>query len=279
MITSAPQDDIEEYAYVPEHLPRYVTAISQAEPWLVGDFLAYFKKDLLIFVGYPLKEAFHENRMKSALDEAIKRFHPETISLTAPLIPSFLRGCLPVSSDHYYRVELSSLSRSQKLRSMLSRARRELSVEKSKTFDEEHGKLVEEFIKAHPVDQATRSLFQRMGQYLSSSGTARIFDARNERNELVAFDVAELQPRSYSFYMFNFTSDTLYVPGASDLLLAAVIQDATTEKKTFINLGLGINPGVTFFKEKWGGVPFLPYTFCLFHPSSKERLETLLQKL
>ena len=99
------------------------------------------------------------------------------------------------------------------------------------------------------------------------------------RNELVAFDVAEFKPKEYCFYMFNFSSDARYVPGASDLLLSEVIQQAKTEEKKYINLGLGINPGVTFFKEKWGGVAFLPYAFCLFRPSKKESLDTLLQKL
>jgi len=79
--------------------------------------------------------------------------------------------------------------------------------------------------------------------------------------------------------MFNFTSDARYVPGVSDLLLFEVIQQAKKEGKKYINLGLGINPGVTFFKKKWGGIPFLPHAFCLFHPSKKENLETLLQKL
>jgi hypothetical protein len=79
--------------------------------------------------------------------------------------------------------------------------------------------------------------------------------------------------------MFNFTSGALYVPGASDLLLSEVIQQAKTEGKKYMNLGLGINSGVTFFKKKWGGAVFLPYAFCLFCPSKKENLETLLQKL
>jgi hypothetical protein len=162
---------------------------------------------------------------------------------------------------------------------MLSRAGRELSVEKNKDFDEEHRKIVDDFLKTHPVDEATRFIFERIGEYLSSSTTAWAFDARNNRGELVAFDVAEFKPRDYTIYMFNFSSDALYVPGASDLLLSAVIKQAKTDRKKYINLGLGINPGVTFFKKKWGGTPFLPYTFCLYHPSIKENLETLLQKL
>jgi len=34
---------------------------------------------------------------------------------------------------------------------------------------------------------------------------------------------------------------------------------AQAEGKNNINLGLGINSGIRRFKEKWGGVPFLPY--------------------
>ena len=279
MITAVQQDYIEDHAYVPEHISHYVTAISQTEPFIFGDFLAYGKKGHLILVGYPLKEPFEEKRLGRALEDAVKRLKPESVSLTAPSIPSSLRDCVHPPSDHYYRLDLSSLSISQKLRNMLKKAGGELSVEKNKNFDEEHRKMVEEFLKTHPVDGATRSIFQRIDKYLSSSKTAWIFDARNERNELVAFDVAEFKPRSYSFYMFNFTSDALYVPGASDLLLSEVIQQAKAEGKKYMNLGLGINSGVTFFKKKWGGAAFLPYAFCLFRPSKKESLETLLQKL
>jgi hypothetical protein len=279
MITAVQQDYIEDYAYVPEHIHHYVTAISKTEPFFFGDFLAYAKKDRLIFVGYPLKEPFEEKRMRSALEDAIKRFKPESVSLIAPSIPSSSNDCAHPPSDRYYRLDLSALSISQKLRNMLSRAGRELFVEKNKDFDKEHRKIVEDFLKTHPVDEATRFIFKRIGEYLSSSTTAWTFDARNNRGELVAFDVAEFKPRDYTIYMFNFSSDALYVPGASDLLLSAVIKQAKTDRKKYINLGLGINPGVTFFKKKWGGTPFLPYAFCLYHPSIKENLETLLQKL
>jgi hypothetical protein len=79
--------------------------------------------------------------------------------------------------------------------------------------------------------------------------------------------------------MFNFRSETRYVPGASDLLLSAVIGQAIAEEKKYLNLGLGINPGVAFFKEKWGGAVFLPHACCLYHPPRKGFLEMLLQRL
>jgi hypothetical protein len=79
--------------------------------------------------------------------------------------------------------------------------------------------------------------------------------------------------------MFSFSSEALFVPGASDLLLSEVIRQTKIEGKKYINLGLGTNPGATFFKEKWGGVGFLPYSFCLYYPSGKEILDRLLPKL
>jgi hypothetical protein len=279
MITAVQQDYIKDHACVPEHIPGYVTAISQTEPFLLGDFLAYFGEDHLIFIGYPLGESFDEKRMSMVLEDAIKRLKPESVSLIAPTIPSSVESCIRPPSDHYYRLALSSVSISQKLRNMVDRAGRELSVKKNKNFDEEHRNMVEEFLKTHTVDAATRFIFQRIDQYLSSSTTACVFDARNKKGELAAFDVAEFWAACYTLCMFSFSSDTLFVPGASDLLLSEVIQQAKAEEKKYINLGLGINPGATFFKEKWGGVAFLPYSFCLYYPSGKEILETLLPKV
>jgi len=279
MITASQQRYIEDYAYVPEHLSLYVTAISQTEPFLIDDFVVHVKKDHFIFVGYSLRGPWGEREMVRVLENAIKRFKPKTIALTGPDIPSSLKNCVHPPFDHYYRLDLSSISISQKLRNMLKRASRELSVERNQEFDKEHRNMVEEFLKAHPVEEATGFIFQRIGHYLSSSDTAWIFDARNKRGEIVAFDVAEFKPKDYALYMFNFGSDARYVPGASDLLLSEVILQATAEKKKYINLGLGINRGVTFFKKKWGGVPFLPYASCFYHPSRKEDLDSLLQKL
>jgi len=279
MITPAQREYIEEYAYLPEHIPQYVSAISKTEPFLFDDYIAHGKKEHLIFIGYPLKESFSERHMRKALENAIKHLEPEEVALTAPQIASSINGRDHSPSDHYYRLDLSFLSMSQKLRNMLSRASRELSVERTRTFGREHRKIVGDFLRTHPVDEGTQFIFKRIDRYVSSSDTAWIFNARCRTGELVAFDIAEFGAKQYVLYMFNFSSDVLYVPGASDLLLSEVVKQAKTERKKYINLGLGINPGVTFFKRKWGGVAFLPYIACLYKPSRRERLETLLQKL
>ena len=279
MITTAQENYIEHHAYVPEHIPQYVTPISQTEPHLFGDFLVYAKKGHLILVGYPLHEPFEEKRLVSALEDAVQGLKPARVSLIAPVIPHSLRQGPYLPSDHYYRLDLPTISISQKLRNMLRRAAREVSVGKSSHFDQEHKNMVEEFLKTHSADEETRFIFRRIDIYLSSSKAASIFEARTSGGDLVAFDIAEFKPRDYAVYMFNFRSESRYIPGASDLLLSAVIEQAIAEGKKHVNLGLGINPGVTFFKEKWGGVAFLPHAFCLYHPPRKGLLEMLLGRL
>ena len=49
------------------------------------------------------------------------------------------------------------------------------------------------------------------------------------------------------------------VPGASDLLFEEMVKLSQSQGKKAINLGLGVHAGIRRFKEKWGGVPFLPY--------------------
>jgi hypothetical protein len=217
--------------------------------------------------------------MVRTFEDAVKHFGPGEVALTAPTIPPSLSIGVYPSSDHYYRLDLSTLSISQKLRNMLRRACRELVVERGQIFNDEHRKMVDDFIQTNPVDKGTRLIFQRIQFYLSSSARAWVLNARNRGGELVAFDVAELGSKHYALYMFNFTSTALHIPGASDLLLSEVIRQAKIEGKRYLNLGLGINPGVAFFKKKWGGVIFLPYAFCMVRPSSKEVADTLLQKL
>jgi hypothetical protein len=279
MITAAEEALIERHAYLPEHVPEYVTAISEAEAFLFGGYLAYARHELLILIGYPLGEPFDQKRMEEAREEAVKRLNPESVSLMAPSLPASLEKIDHPPSDHYYRLDLASLTVSQKVRNMVRRAGRELTVETNGRFDAEHQELVAAFLNTHPVDEATRFIFKRIDRYLASSRTAAILDARTGGRELVAFDIAEFRPRDYALYMFNFTSDARYVPGASDMLLARMIELAKTEGKQYINLGLGINPGVVFFKEKWGGAAFLPHAFCLYHPPRKGVLEMILQWL
>ncbi|MBN1454418.1 MAG: hypothetical protein JW963_25600 [Anaerolineales bacterium] len=260
MITPDERALIAEHACIPEHLPHYVNAISRTEPHLIGDFVVHVAGAQLVFVGYPLKGKFNETRLLEALDEAKARFEPSLISILAPALPSTLEACEPSPADEYHRLELLPLRIPKKTRNMLTRARREVSVRIGE-FGREHKRLVKEFIRVHQLDNATRFIFNRLPEYAKCQ-TALVFNARTRGGDLVAFDVAEFGAQEYAFYMFNFRSQKHYVPGVSDLLLAYVIAQAKTQGKRYLNLGLGIDPGIAFFKKKWGAIPFLKHVTC-----------------
>lgn len=279
MITPEEQDFVAEHSYLPEHVVPYVTAVSGAEPFLMDGFLVYFGNRRLIFVGYPLNENFQEKKLQKTLDRATKRFKPDEVALMTPgPLPSF-SGREAQPPDNYYRLDLSAIPLSQKLRNMIKRANRDLSVRTSAVFTPEHGRLVHEFLDAHPVDAATRTIVQRIPDYLAAASTAVLFEARRNNGDLVAFDIFEFGPRHYGLYLFNFSSRDRYVPGVSDLLLFEGVKHALARRKHYVNLGLGMNRGVAFFKTKWGGVPFTPHMFYLYKKPQRLGLETLLQKL
>lgn len=278
MIKPAEEDYIRSYAYLPEHITGYVVAVSQAEPFLLKDYLCYDRNGYLIFVGYPLKEPFEEKGMNKILDTAIEQFKPDQIALIAPAISVSREVCSKRESDHYYRLDLFNLRLHQKLRNIIKRASRELYIEKYRELRDEHALLILEFLSSHKVDDGTRYIFERIPKYVSSVSTAWVFSARDSQGRLVAFDIAEFGAKDHAFYMFNFISSQYHMPGASDILLYEMIRDSQEQGRSFINLGLGINEGVRFFKKKWGGIPFLNYEFCLYKRNRIE-MRSLFEKL
>lgn len=280
MITTEEEDYIRGHAYLPEHITGYVMAISNVEPSLINNYLCYFDgKKQIVFVGYPFESLFEESLMKEALDAAIERFKPDQIALIAPVISISQGVCSKRESDYYYKLELSNLHIHQKLKNIIKRASRELYIEKGHELSDEHIQLISEFLDSHRVNAETRYIFERIPQYVSSVPSASVFSVRDRARKLVAFDIAEFGAKDYAFYMFNFISRHQPIPGASDLLLYEVIKAAKEEGKSAINLGLGINKGVKFFKKKWGGIPFLNYEFCLYQPARMEWLKSLFKKL
>lgn len=279
MISPPEECFITDHAYVPEHLPGYVHVIAGGEPYLLGDYLCFRTGDSLLVNGYPLRGPFDEAALGRAIESAVSRFTPRHVALIAPKIPATLAAGQPRECDQSYRLDLLRVARDAKLRNMLRRASRAAQVESSRDIREEHRSLIVEFLDTHPVGEEIRFIFERIPAYVSAVSTARVLNVRDGAGALVAFDVAEFGAKNYAFYQFNFRSQKHYVPGASDLLLDAVIAAAQSEGKRFLNLGLGINPGVRGFKEKWGGRPFLPYEYCRYAPGRPTLFDALLQKL
>ena len=158
---------------------------------------------------------------------------------------------------------------------MIRRASAEGSCEKGDHLEEEHVRLITDFIAKRKLDDGTCFVFERVPDYVNSVPTALVFSARDRSGRLAAFTVAEYGAKDYGFYMFNFRSKECAVPGASDLLLHEAMLTALARGKTFMNLGLGVHQGVAFFKKKWGGGRFLDYETCTYRLSGSRFLDRL----
>jgi hypothetical protein len=275
MITPAEEDFIKNFAYVPEHMPGYGTAVSGGETFLLDNYTCYHAKEFLVFIGYPLQDSFDESKMGKVLDKAIERFNPARVALIAPSFSR--RDGEQGDADAYYKLDLAALKVHSKVKNMIRKASRELEVEKGREFKSEHRQLVADFLESRRVSDGTRTIFEKIQEYLTSVPTASIFSARGRSGRLAGFDIAEFGSREYAFYMFNFRSSRDPLPGTSDLLLYELIQEAKHQGKRFLNLGLGVNAGVTYFKRKWGGQPFLNHEFVLFGPRRTSPFEAWLQ--
>jgi hypothetical protein len=275
MLSSEDSSRVYQQAYLPEHLPGYVETVSSARPHLHGNYLCFSRKAHLIFIGYPLGAL--SNDTPAAYASACERFDPSTVALIAPDI------WLPAASveihprDSYYQLRLPLKSLNPNVTYMVRRAEKELEVKYGR-FGKEHKKLIKNFISGRDLTAEQVYIFEHVGNYVKHSKTARLLEARRA-DRLAAFTITDLGSADYAFYLFNFRSPKISVPGASDLLFNEMVRLAQSEGKRVINLGLGIHAGIRRFKEKWGGVPFLPYHSALVYRKPSLDLGKLANKL
>jgi len=279
MITESEKSFIRTHAYVPEHIVEYGEAISGGEPYLFDNFLCYVRGSTLIVVGYPLKEVFIKRKVQKIIDSMIKRFKAQRLAVIAPEDVVYGRKWIEHNSDHYYRYELVEGRIPSKVRNMINRSHKELIVSECKELTDEHRELIRAFLESHRLQEDVKYIYKRIPFYLAHSSSAIILNARNKEGVLIAFDIVDCGSQDYVFYMFNVTNEKHRIPGSSDLLLYTIVQRAKRDGYRFVNLGLGINRGVTFFKEKWGGEPFLTYEYYLYNLTQEAPLLDLLQKL
>jgi hypothetical protein len=274
MLSSEELFFVYERAYIPEHLPNYVEAVSSAKPHLHDGCLCFTRGTHLIFIGYPLeKEA---NNSQRSYESACERFRPATVAVIAPQLWFQVHTYEIQSQDSYYKLDLPLKPLHPEISYMVRRAARELTVTEG-TFGKAHRKLVKDFISRHQMSEEYKHIYERIPHYLKRSKPARLLEAR-KGNTLIAFTIVDLGSANYAFYLFNFRSVEENIPGASDLLFHKMVCLALSEGRKTINLGLGIHPGIRRFKEKWGGIAFLPYTSALIRRQPFE-IGTLMDKL
>ncbi len=261
-LTPEQEADVLARAYVPEHIPGLMAGVSGATPFLVDDHLCLAQEDWLIFVGYPLDGSFSAGRCAAAVAQARALLRPAALWFIGPEVPADLAGdCQDRQSDVYYRLDLPAQIKPA-LRREVRVASTALTVTAGRAFTAEHVALADELSGRAALPPMVAALYRAMPDYVARSPGAVVLDARDAKGHLAAFTVVEGAARSFDAYVLGAYSRRHYVPHASNLLFATMIERAQAAGKRWLDLGLGVNDGIRRFKEKWGGRPALAYEFC-----------------
>lgn len=258
-------------AVVPEQAPAYVLAVADVIPGVSpAGFLQYTAGDELILVAYEgffahgtmetgIMEAAWEKGVAMSIDSARAR----RVTVLGPRRP----GCAPPRAkssekDAWWALDLPSAPpftpATGKVRNMVRRARREVTIS-VEGWGPEAQALVDDYLRTRPLAEGTRAIYSRLGDYLAAVPGALLFAARGrDDGTLRAFAIGDYSALSVAFYMFAFRRRDS-PPGCADALLNAVLDEAAERGHSLLNLGLGINPGVAFFKRKWQARPWLSY--------------------
>jgi len=279
MIAPADARQIRSHAYIPEHLVGLMTAISGGEAFVMGEYLGFAKDPWVILIGYPLTGRFLADEFGRVLSEALAEFRPASLWFIAPEMPGSVGPEIRhLESDRYYTLDLASFTLRSGLRRLTGRAARELTVARSNAITPPHEEAIAEFLARERPSPRIEALFRSLAGYVARAESAVVLTARNAQGAVSAFYVVDLEAPGFATYVVGCHSKQHYVVGASDLLFLEMVALAREQGKRTIHLGLGVNDGIRRFKEKWGGLPGLPYEFCEVRRRGVEALLALLAR-
>lgn len=251
---------IESRARVPEELPRYVKSVSGLKSQPCGKGILHTENEVGVLSIFPDSGNCQEE-IDIAVEKALQVKQLKTISVLAPLLPKKAPPNASVSKDFYWSIDPAAKIPAKTL-NMIRRAKREVQVQKNNgdCWTKKHGELVEEFCnrKQSALSDADCYIFNQLGEYLKNSPQASLFSAYANNGKLAGCIIGDLTSFTTAFYMFAFRAIDA-PPGTADLLLYELVREAKNSGQSRLNLGLGINPGVSFFKKKWGATPWLEY--------------------
>ncbi|MBQ9452454.1 MAG: radical SAM protein [Desulfovibrio sp.] len=255
-------------AYVMEQVTNYVTSVSNLRPVIHESCIAYEDEKRCVLVAYPTEydpslESLttakkRTTRVHAAIRDALRHSRCTLVTVLAPERPDCAPYNAAVNTDAYAFLRLPLSVSSSNLRNMLRRAGRECCID-VETFGEEHEYLLRAFCRSHALKESTKSIYARIGHYLSSCPEALLFAARARSDaRLLALAVGDFASLTTAFYMFAARAANC-PPGVADALLHALASEAERRGHAQLNLGLGINDGIRNFKRKWGQAQLLPY--------------------
>lgn len=270
-------------AVTPDQLLPYVKAVSGLESAATGDCVLHYGGGQGVLVAYGIKNPEDLSAMNEAVAKAVHFPGLEKLTVLGPAVPDLAPVDAQGQTDCYWQLVLPLESMSGKLRNLLKRAQRDVTVKMASgegSWQKEHEHLTADFCKrkADSLDNGTCFLFARLGDYLAHATEAVLFSAYDTNEQLIAFAIGDFTSLATAFYMFAARSAAA-VPGTADLLLYSLLKEAESRGYSRVNLGLGINGGVEFFKKKWGATPLLPYVETSWTLTSQPKKKDLWSKL
>lgn len=256
-------------ALVPEQLLHYVGAVASSSPRMFGPCVGHVYEKSVVLIAYPPTATEPESAACQAdIDAALAAVQDsadvEHVTVLAPLRPTAAPP--PTDSpanDIFWALPLPTPPPAQKLRNMLHRASRDMYITQDNQWTAAHSALADMYCRTRPLEAGTRHIFQHLGAYVQQTptqGDVRIFSAYSPHNDaLLACALGDYSAMGTAFYMFAFRQPHA-PPGTSDALLQALCAEGAARGHSLLNLGLGINPGIAFFKQKWQARPWLSYT-------------------
>jgi hypothetical protein len=263
-------------AVVPEQVVPYVSAVAGSRPRMVGSCIGYDSGGEFVLVGYPLHDPLDESAMTEAVTLALQLPGLRRLTVIGPARPKAAPAGSRLEEDCYYAIPVPPPRPAQKLRNMLRRASRDLTLEPGRRCGEDHMGLVQRYLDERLLAPGTCRIFGQMQSYLAASPGSLLLSARLADGRLAAFAVGEFASLHTAFFMFCFRDSRLAPPGSADLVLSGLLDEAAQRGHRRMNLGLGINEGIRFFKGKWGLASFLPYVQVTWEPSAPGPFSRLL---
>lgn len=273
-------EQISALAQTPDQLLAYVGAVSGMTSSLCGEAILHRYDDNAVLVAYSPQDPLDPALMNESVEEALGLQGLRQLTVLGPERPRQAPSHFSCREDLYWGLNLDKVDKSPKLRNILKRARRDLELTKSQgkgAWTAEHDELLTAFCayRNERLEEDSVFLFRQVDKYLAAAPEAMLFSARDTEGRLKACAIGDFSAFSTAFYMFAFRYPDA-PPGSADLLLDALVGEARERGYERLNLGLGINKGVEFFKKKWGAKPLFPYVESSWEIKRKGWLSRLL---
>ena len=254
-----PVTDILARAVVPEHSAPFMQAVSGGRVLMVDHFVFYAAEDWLMAIAYPLRDGgeYSHQRFEAALSGALRETGATACFAVGPDLPPRLADNV-LERDVFYTLPADAPV-PPRLRSPVRKARERLRIDETREFGPQHRRLWAEFMGRAVLRANVRELFARTPQMLAAEGAdVRLLNAW-DGDRLVACLVLDYSTPAFVSYIVGARSRNHPVPHAGDALFAVMLEKARAAGCDFVQLGLGVNEGITRFKRKWGGTPQLSY--------------------